>query len=118
MVGAPMTDSNLELLRGTLDLLILKAVSGGPRHGYGIARWIGSVTEGDFLVEEGSLYPALQRVRKRGWLSARWGVSDTGRRARFYDLTDSGRERLDRQLRAWARYTRAVEKAMSAEVAP
>ena len=113
-----MTSSKLELLPGTLDLLILKALSSGPHHGYGIARWIESVTEGDFLVEEGSLYPALQRVRKRGWLSARWGVSDTGRRARFYSLTDGGRERLNRELRTWARYTRAVEKAMSARVTP
>ena len=118
MGSVSMTNSNLELLRGTLELLILKSVSGGPNHGYGIARWIESVTDGDFLVEEGSLYPALQRVRKRGWLSARWGVSDTGRRARFYSLTDAGRERLDRELRVWARYTSAVEKAISAPVTP
>lgn len=111
-----MTQS-LELLRGTLDLLILKAVSTGPRHGYAIAQWIKHVSDGTFLVEEGSLYPALQRIRKRGWLEAEWGVSDTGRRARFYELTDAGRDRLGSELRTWQRYTAAVERAMAADPA-
>jgi PadR family transcriptional regulator PadR len=112
-----MADTNLDLLRGTLDLLILKAVSAEPRHGYGIAQWIGSVTDGTFLVEEGSLYPALQRCRKKRWLTAQWGTSATGRRARFYELTDEGREHLVRELRTWERYTRAVGDAMAADPA-
>lgn len=106
--------SGLDLLRGTLDLLILRAVSDGPRHGYGIARWIDEVSAGEFLVEEGSLYPALQRIRAKGWLAAEWGVSDTGRQARFYELTASGRDRLEAELASWRRYTRAVERAMAA----
>lgn len=108
---------SLDLLRGTLDLLILRAVSRNALHGYGIARWIEDTTDGTFLVEEGSLYPALQRIRKKGWLTARWGVSDTGRRARFYAITDAGRERLQSELRTWRRYNRAVERAMTAEPA-
>ena len=109
---------SLDLLRGTLDLLILRSVSTGPKHGYAIARWIEEVSDGDFLVEEGSLYPALQRIRKKGWLDAQWGVSDTGRRARFYELTAAGEARLESELRAWKRYTRAVARAMEAEVVP
>lgn len=111
-----MPDS-LDLLKGTLDLLILRAVSTDPLHGYGIARWIENTTDGTFLVEEGSLYPALQRIRGRGWLEAEWGVSDTGRRARFYAITDAGRERLESELRRWRRYNSAVERAMAAEPA-
>lgn len=108
--------AGLDLLRGTLDLLILRSVSAGPKHGYAIARWIEEVSDGDFLVEEGSLYPALQRIRGKGWLEASWGVSDTGRRARFYELTPSGASRLESELRAWERYTKAVARAMEAEV--
>ncbi|MGD2071221.1 MAG: PadR family transcriptional regulator [Gemmatimonadota bacterium] len=108
---------SLDLLRGTLDLLVLRAVSDDPLHGYGIARWIEETTDGAFLVEEGSLYPALQRIRRKGWLTAEWGVSHTGRRARLYAITDAGRERLESELRAWRRYNRAVEKAMTAEPA-
>lgn len=110
--------AGLDLLRGTLDLLILKAVSAGPRHGYAIAQWIKDVSDGAFLVEEGSLYPALQRIRGKGWLEAEWGVSDTGRRARFYRLTPAGEARLESELRAWDRYTAAVARAMEAEVTP
>ena len=109
--------AGLDLLRGTLDLLILRSVSAGPRHGYAIAQWIKEVSDGEFLVEEGSLYPALQRIRGKGWLQAEWGVSDTGRRARFYTLTPAGKARLESELRAWERYTRAVSRAMAAEVA-
>ena len=112
-----MSQDGLELLPGTLDLLILKAVSAAPRHGYAIAQWVRGVSEGEFLVEEGSLYPALQRNRGKGWLEARWGVSDTGRRVRFYEITPAGRARLEAQLRIWGRYARAVERAMAADPA-
>lgn len=109
-----MADSSLQLIRGTLDLLVLKALTWGPRHGYAISQWIKGVTDGVLLVEEGSLYPALQRIQRKGWLRSRWGVSDTGRRARFYELTRSGEERLEREVRVWQKYTAAVGRAVSA----
>lgn len=109
-----MSDSSLQLVRGTLDLLVLKALSWGPRHGYAVSQWIKGVTDGALLVEEGSLYPALQRIQRKGWIRSRWGVSDTGRRARFYELTPTGEERLAREVHVWQRYTAAVERAVSA----
>jgi len=108
--------SDLNLIRGTLDLLVLKAISGEARHGYAISQWIKDVTDGVLLVEEGSLYPALHRIERKGWIAAEWGVSDTGRRARFYQLTDDGRARLDHELEVWERYSRAIQAAVGAEV--
>lgn len=110
--------AGLELLKGTLDLLILRAVADGSLHGYGIARWIERGSEGEFLVEEGSLYPALQRLRGRGWLRAEWGVSENGRRARFYELTSRGEAQLESELRSWRRYTRAMARAIEGEAVP
>lgn len=109
-----MTDSNLHLIRGTLDLLVLKALAWGPRHGYAVSQWIKVVTGGTLLVEEGSLYPALQRIQRKGWIESRWGVSDTGRRARFYELTDEGRTRLEREVHVWKKYAGAIDRAVSA----
>src|SRR5437016_10274024 len=89
-----MRDRNVDLLQGTLDLLILKTLSWGPAHGYSIARWIEQVTDDVLSVEEGSLYPALHRLAKRGWVSTSWGVSENNRRARYYELSSRGRAQL------------------------
>ncbi len=108
-----MTRSSLHLVRGTLDLLVLKALSSGARHGYAVSQWIKSVTDETLLVEEGSLYPALHRLEERGWIEASWGISDTGRRARFYDLTADGTRKLVSEIDTWKRYSAAVDQAVS-----
>jgi transcriptional regulator len=110
----PETDSNLHLIRGTVDVLILKALIWGPRHGYAISQWIKEITDSTLLLEEGSLYPALHRIARKGWIESRWGVSDTGRRARFYELTEAGRERLASEVQRWRLYSGAIERALSA----
>ena len=107
-------DTDGGLLRGTLDVLVLKAVTWGPRHGYEIADWIRSVTDSELLVEEGPLYTALHRLEKRGWLAGEWGYSDNNRRAKYYSLTPAGRQRLRTEISAWERYARAVAKALGA----
>lgn len=109
-----MLDRDGGLLRGTLDLLILKALSWGPRHGYAVAEWIKSVTDDELLVEEGPLYTALHRLEKQGWLAAEWGLSDNNRRAKFYELSRSGRAELRAEVSSWDRYARAVGKALVA----
>lgn len=109
-----MRGAELNLVRGTLDLLVLRALSFGPRHGYAISQWIHDVTDRVLLVEEGSLYPALHRLERKGWIEAEWGVSETGRRARFYELTPDGEHRLDLELQTWRRYSQAIERAVSA----
>src|SRR6184192_1894236 len=86
-----MADAEIDLLRSSLDLLVLKALSWGPMHGYGISEWIESATASLLLVEEGTLYPALHRLERRGWIASDWGVSDNNRRAKFYKLTAAGR---------------------------
>src|SRR5215207_7242344 len=98
-----MADST-ELLHGTLDALILKTLAWGPRHGYGIARWIEGVSEDALRIEEGSLYPALYRLERKTWIEAEWGLSETKRRVKFYRLTDAGRERLAVETERWARF--------------
>jgi PadR family transcriptional regulator PadR len=112
-----MLDSEGGLIRGTLDVLILKAVSWGPRHGYAVAEWVRMVTDGELLVEEGPLYTALHRLEKKGWLSAEWGFSDNNRRAKFYVLSPAGRRQLRSEVTSWDRYARAVTKALAATVA-
>jgi transcriptional regulator len=109
-----MLDPDGGLLRGTLDVLILKAVSWGPRHGYAIADWIRLVTEDQLLVEEGPLYTALHRLEKKAWLAGEWGYSDNNRKAKYYQLTRSGRQQLREEVSGWERYVRAVTKALSA----
>lgn len=107
-----MAESNVEVLRGTLDLLILKALSWGPRHGYAVARWIESVTDDVLRIEEGTLYPALYRLENRGWVAAEWGLSEKNRRARFYTLTPKGRAQLCREVDVWRRFAGAVFAAL------
>lgn len=107
-------DTEGGLLRGTLDVLILKAVTWGPRHGYAIAEWIKAISDSDLLVEEGPLYTALHRLEKKGWLIGEWGYSDNNRRAKYYQLSRAGRQQLRAEASAWERYARAVTKALSA----
>jgi transcriptional regulator len=101
-------DDRIALLQGTLDLLILKSLVFGPCHGQGIARSIQQQSEDVFLVEHGSLYVALQRLEDRKWIRAKWGVSENNRKARFYSLTETGREQLVEKTSQWQRLTRAV----------
>ena len=98
-------------LRGTLDALILKTLSWGPRHGYAIARWLEDTTQG-ITIEEGSLYPSLYRMEKRGWIEADWGTTDLGRRARFYRLTSKGRRQLKAETAEWTEFAAAVGRVL------
>jgi len=109
-----MGESNLELMRGTLDVLVLKTLSWGPMHGYAVADWIRRRTEETILVEEGALYPALHRLEKRGWIAAEWGLSENNRRAKFYHLTPRGRAELQREVSTWQRYSAAVDSVLAA----
>ena len=101
-----------ELLHGTLDTLILKTLSWAPRHGYGIARWIQETTDDALEIGEGSLYPALYRMERKGWIEAEWGESETGREVKFYRLTSAGRARLKLELAQWTHFTTAVSKVL------
>ncbi|HET6231877.1 MAG TPA: PadR family transcriptional regulator [Longimicrobiaceae bacterium] len=103
-----MTDDRLDLPQGTLDLLILKALSAQPMHGWAISERIRQVSHEVLQVPQGSLYPALHRLERRGWIQAEWGTSENNRRAKFYELTRAGRKQLDVEADAWARLTRAV----------
>ncbi len=107
---------SLELLRGTLDMLILRALTIQPTHGYGVLRWIERATGDDLRIEEGSLYPALYRLEKRGWIESEWGVSENNRRARFYQLTRDGRAQLAVEVDTFRRFTSAVFRAL--EITP
>jgi len=98
----------MTLLPGTLDLLVLRALAWEPTHGTGVGDWIRLVTGGAFTIEEGSLYPALQRLERKGWISADWGRSERNRRARYYQLTTAGRQELRRLAAEWNRYAEAV----------
>ena len=106
--------SGSDLFTGTLDMLILRSLSEGPRHGYAIGKWIRS-TSGDVLkVEEGALYPALQRLRRKGWVESEWGRTDTNRKAKFYRLTPLGEATLADEAHRWNRYSDAVSAVMRA----
>lgn len=107
----------LELLQGTLDLLILRTLIFGPQHGQGIARAIQQTSEDELLVEHGALYPALQRLEARGWIAAEWGVSDNNRRARFYTLTKAGRQQLTAEMTKWRRLAAAIGRVLGPETA-
>lgn len=109
-----MTDAQTELLQGTLDLLILKALSTGEKHGLGIARRIEQVTKGTFQVKAGSLFPALHRMEEEGWLASAWGESENNRRAKYYQLTKAGRKHLGNETEKWARISLAMARALEA----
>lgn len=100
------------LLHGTLEALVLKTLSHGPRHGYAIARWLEERTDEEIQVEEGSLYPALYRMEERGLLKAEWGRSELDRRAKFYHLTPAGEAKLHEEVEAWARFAAAVSAVL------
>lgn len=104
--------SSPELLHGTLDTLILKTLVAGRRHGYAVARAIEEATEDVVDIEEGSLYPALYRMERKGWLEAEWGVSELGRRAKFYRITPRGRRQLAAQTAEWARFSAAISRVL------
>jgi len=106
---------DLDLLRGTLDLLILKTLSWGPMHGLAVLRWIEQVTDQRLQITEGALYPALHRMEQKGWLDADWGYSDRNREAKFYKLTAAGRRQLTAELSKWSRYTEAVNLLIAAQ---
>lgn len=101
------------LLHGTLDALILKTLASGPRHGYAIARFIEDTTGDAVLVEEGSLYPALYRMERRGWVDAEWGTSELGRRAKLYRLTPAGRTQLATEVATWRKFSAGVSKVFA-----
>jgi PadR family transcriptional regulator PadR len=107
-----MADAEIDLLRSSLDLLVLKALSWGPMHGYAINEWIGAATSSLLLIEEGTLYPALHRLERRGWITSEWGVSDTNRRAKFYKLTAAGRARFRAEAPLWHRHADAIAVAL------
>jgi len=109
-----MADADLDLLQGTLDLLVLKALIFGPRHGYAVARWVRETTDDDLQIEEGALYTALHRMEKRRWLESEWGLSDANRKAKYYQITALGRRQLRAQTDVWTRYARAVSKVLQA----
>ena len=107
-----MTRQKADLLQGTLDMLILKAVSLGPLHGYGIIQRIRQMSDEMLEVEQGSLYPALYRIEQKGWVSSKWEVNETGRRAKFYSLTKAGRGQLQEEEASWDRLALAISRAI------
>jgi len=104
-----------DLLQGTLDLLILKALSLGPRHGLGVSRRIAQLTRNEFQVKPGSLFPALHRLEEKGWLRSEWGASETNRKARYYELTATGKRQLRAETRSWLRVSLAINRSLEAE---
>ncbi len=109
------TKARLALLQGTLDLLILRTLALGPRHGQGVARAIQQSSYDELLVDHGALYPALQRLEEQGWIAAAWGVSENNRRARFYTLTRTGRRHLARERSRWERLAAAIARVLGPE---
>ena len=110
-----MPATELDLIRGTLDLLLLKTLSWGPMHGVAVVRWIERVTHQRLQIEEGALYPALHRLEERGWLEAEWGYTDKGRRARYYRLSPAGRRHLAAEVSKSSGYSEAVRLVLTAE---
>jgi PadR family transcriptional regulator len=108
--GEAMQD--LQLIQGTLDVLVLKTLSWGPRHGFGIARWIRESTADALQVEDRALYVSLHRMEQRGWIEAEWGFSENNRKAKYYELTAAGRRELGKRAATWTRYAEAVFKIL------
>ena len=110
--GEQESMSRTDLMRGTLDLLVLRALMTGSKHGLGIARRVELMTQGAFRVNPGSLFPALHRLEQQGWLSAAWGRSETNRKAKFYELTPAGRRHAEAEASNWKRVSVAIELAL------
>jgi transcriptional regulator len=115
---APDSSADLELLQGTLDVMILKALSWRRMHGFGVAKWIRRTTDDVLQIEDSALYPALHRLEHRGLVSADWGLTENNRRAKFYTLTTKGRQQLRARVSTWDRYAAAVSKVIHATVQP
>jgi transcriptional regulator len=107
-----MTESRSDLLQGTLDMLILKTLALGPMHGWGITRRIRQLSDDVLQVQQGSLYPAVHRLERRGWVKASWGTSENNRRAKFYELTAAGRRHLDQETESWERLSTAIAQVL------
>jgi PadR family transcriptional regulator PadR len=101
-----------QLFQGTLDVLILRSLSAGPRHGYAVAEWLEATAAGDLQIEDAALYTALHKMEARGWVISEWGLSDKGKRAKFYQLTSTGRAQLRSRVRAWERYVACVDRVL------
>jgi PadR family transcriptional regulator PadR len=108
----------MELMLGTLDVLVLRGLSWGPKHGYAVARWIEEISKGSLTVLDGALYTALHRMEDREWIVAEWGVSPTGRKAKFYRLTALGKKQLQAETTSWADYVTAVGRVLRTGVEP
>ena len=113
-----MATEPVDLLQGTLDLIVLKALSWRPMHGFGLARWIQLTTDDVLQVEEGSLYPALYRMENRGWIKANWALTENGRRAKYYKLTATGRRQLAVESKSWDQVSAAMAKIMATQQEP
>jgi PadR family transcriptional regulator PadR len=113
-----MTRDDISMLQGTLDVLVLKTLSWGPMHGYAVARWLQQVTDDVLQIEEGSLYPSLHRMERKGWVESEWGLSENNRRAKYYRLTTAGRKQLRAETSTWATFAQAVSQVLTATVAP
>ena len=109
-----MADTEINLLRSSLELLILKALTWGPKHGYAVSEWIQEATGEALLIEEGTLYPALHRLEKKGWVRTEWGISENNRKAKFYAITPSGRAQFRAEAPAWHAYAEAIASALRA----
>jgi len=109
-----MTRRGIDLIQGTLELLILETLSSGePKHGFAVLRWIREATQGSLTIEEGALYPALHRMERRGWLESEWGLSEKNRKAKYYALTPAGRRHLSQEEAGWREYVEAVNRIIA-----
>ncbi len=106
------------MLQGTLDVLVLKTLCWGPMHGYAVARWLQQVTDDVLQIEEGSLYPSLHRMERKGWVESEWGLSENNRKAKYYTLTKTGRNQLAAETSTWSAFAGAVTKVLAATTAP
>lgn len=113
-----MPRSPVDLLQGSLDLLVLKTLSWGPMHGFGVARWLRQLTDDALQVEEGSLYPALYRMENRGWIKSEWRITENNRRAKYYKLTAAGRRQFAEESGEWLRFTTAMARVLRATEQP